>query len=68
MLSKQVHKGDVRASIAPKSVWNPNQPISIIQIGITSAELLLVALTAATLGVWINTELERFPLWQKRIK
>ncbi len=60
-LQNQFNKGDARAGIVLKLTENPNQFLSVIQIGITSIDLLIGALTAATLGVWINMQLERFP-------
>ena len=64
-LQNQLNKGDVRAGIVLKLTENPNQFLSVIQIGITSIDLLIGALTAATLGVWINMELEKFPALAK---
>jgi len=63
-LQNQHNKGDERAGVVLKLTENPNQFLSVIQIGITSIDLLIGALTAATLGVWINAELDRFPLLQ----
>lgn len=60
-LQNQFNKGDVKAGVVLKLTENPNQFLSVIQIGITSIDLLIGALTGATLGVWINMELERFP-------
>jgi putative hemolysin len=60
-LQSQHNKGDARAGIVLKLTENPNQFLSVIQIGITSIDLLIGALTAATLGVWINTQLDKFP-------
>jgi len=60
-LQNQLNKGDARAGLVLKLTENPNQFLSVIQIGITSIDLLIGALTGATLGVWINMELERFP-------
>jgi putative hemolysin len=60
-LQNQSNKGDARAGNVLKLVENPNQFLSVIQIGITSIDLLIGALTGATLGVWIDSELERFP-------
>jgi putative hemolysin len=60
-LQNQHNKGDARAGIVLKLTENPNQFLSVIQIGITSIDLLIGALTAATLGVWINMQLDRFP-------
>jgi putative hemolysin len=63
-LQNQHNKGDERAGVVLKLTENPNQFLSVIQIGITSIDLLIGALTAATLGVWINAELDRFPILQ----
>jgi putative hemolysin len=60
-LQNQHNKGDARAGLVLKLTENPNQFLSVIQIGITTIDLLIGALTAATLGVWIAMELERFP-------
>ena len=60
-LQNQHNKGDARAGMVLKLTENPNQFLSVIQIGITSIDLLIGALTGATLGVWINMELEKFP-------
>ena len=60
-LQNQFNKGDVRAGLVLKLTENPNQFLSVIQIGITSIDLLIGALTGATLGAWINMELEQFP-------
>lgn len=61
-LQNQFNKGDMRAGLVLKLTENPNQFLSVIQIGITSIDLLIGALTGATLGAWINMELERFPV------
>lgn len=60
-LQNQNNKGDARAGLVLKLTENPNQFLSVIQIGITSIDLLIGALTGATLGVWINMQLEGFP-------
>jgi putative hemolysin len=60
-LQNQHNKGDERAGVVLKLTENPNQFLSVIQIGITSIDLLIGALTAATLGVWINMQLDNFP-------
>jgi putative hemolysin len=60
-LQNQFNKGDVRAGLVLKLTENPTQFLSVIQIGITSIDLLIGALTGATLGVWINMELHKFP-------
>ncbi len=61
-LQNQFNKGDVKAGLVLKLTENPNQFLSVIQIGITSIDLLIGALTGATLGVWINAELAKFPV------
>jgi putative hemolysin len=60
-LQNQHNKGDARAGLVLKLTENPNQFLSVIQIGITTIDLLIGALTGATLGVWIDMELEKFP-------
>ena len=60
-LQTESNKGDKRASAVLKLTENPNQFLSVIQIGITSIDLLIGALTGATLGVWINLQLDKFP-------
>lgn len=64
-LQNQHNQGDERAGNVLKLTENPNQFLSVIQIGITSIDLLIGALTAATLGAWINMELERLPALAK---
>ncbi len=61
-LQSQSNEGDQRARTVLKLTENPNHFLSVIQIGITSIDLLIGALTGATLGVWINHELEQFPM------
>jgi putative hemolysin len=63
-IQNQQNKGDERAGIVLKLTENPNQFLSVIQIGITFIDLLIGALTGATIGVWINSELSRFPAMQ----
>lgn len=60
-LQNALNKGDERASIALKLTENPNQFLSVIQIGITSIDLFIGALTGATLGVWIDAQLHQYP-------
>ena len=59
-LQNESNKGNVGAAAALKLTENPNQFLSVIQIGITSIDLLIGALTGATLGVWINLQLEQY--------
>jgi len=51
-LQIQHSKGDDRAGVVLRLSEKPNQFHSVIQIGITSIDLLLGALRAATRGVW----------------
>lgn len=60
-LQSELNKGNERAGIALKLTENPNQFLSVIQIGITTIDLLIGALTGATLGAWIDAELSRYP-------
>src|SRR5574339_1006229 len=60
-LQNELNKGDEGAGIALKLTENPNQFLSVIQIGITSIDLLIGVLTGATLGVWIDAEVSRYP-------
>jgi putative hemolysin len=60
-LQNESNKGNVRAGFVLKLTENPNQFLSVIQIGITSIDLLIGALTGATLGAWIDRELNQFP-------
>jgi len=59
-LQNEFNKGDARAATALKLIENPNQFLSVIQIGITSIDLLIGALTGATLGAWINLQMDQF--------
>ena len=63
-LQGEINKGDTRAGIALKLVEDPNQFLSVIQIGITSIDLMTGAITGATIGVWLNSQLERIPYLQ----
>ena len=60
-LHHQSNEGNIRAGAVLKLIENPNQFLSVIQIGITSIDLMIGALTGATLGVWIDGQLSRFP-------
>lgn len=61
-LQNESNKGNVRAGIALKLTENPNQFLSVIQIGITTTDLLVGALTGVTLGLWINVQLNKYPV------
>jgi len=60
-LQNEVNKGNKRAAIALKLIENPTQFLSVTQIGITTIDMLLGALTGATIGVWIDAQLNHFP-------
>jgi putative hemolysin len=60
-LQNETNKGDERAGIALKLIETPNQFLSVTQIGITSIDLLLGALTGSTLGLWIDAQLSAYP-------
>ena len=60
-LQNSVNKGNTRAETALRLTENPNQFLSVIQIGITSIDLLIGAITGATLGVWIDSQLDQYP-------
>ena len=60
-LQNEQNKGDARAGIVLKLTEDPNRFLSVIQIGITSIDLLIGALTGATIGVWINQRLSVLP-------
>jgi len=61
-LQNEVNKGDARATVVLKLTENPNQFLSVIQIGITSINLFIGALTGATIGVWVYSQLDKVPL------
>jgi len=63
-LQSEINKGSRRAGIALKLVEDPNQFLSVIQIGITSIDLLTGVLTGATIGLWLNTQLDKVPALQ----
>ncbi len=60
-LQNEVNKGNERAGIALKLIETPNQFLSVTQIGITTIDMLLGALTGATIGVWIDNQLNGYP-------
>src|SRR6266540_727131 len=61
-LQNELNKGDARAGIALKLTENPNQFLSVTQVGITTIDLLLGALTGSTLGILIDAQLSRYPV------
>ena len=60
-LQNQSNQGNQRATRVLRLTENPNQFLSVIQIGITTIDMLLGALTGATLGVWIDGQLSHYP-------
>jgi putative hemolysin len=60
-LRHQSNEGDKQADVVLKLTGNPNQFLSVIQIGITSIDLLIGALTGATLGAWVDLQLSHYP-------
>lgn len=63
-LQNKANKGDARANVILQLLENPNQFLSVIQIGITSIDLLTGAITGATIGAWLNIQLNRIPALQ----
>jgi putative hemolysin len=63
-LQNESNKGSEKAALALKLTENPNQFLSVIQIGITSIDLLIGALTGATLGVAIDKWLQQYAALQ----
>ncbi len=60
-LQQRVNKGDQKAGIVLKLVENPNQFLSVIQIGITLIDVLTGAVTGATVAVIFARLLEKIP-------
>lgn len=60
-LQQRINKGDKKAGIVLKLVENPNQFLSVIQIGITLIDVLTGAVTGATLAVIFARLLEKIP-------
>jgi len=61
-LQQRVNEGDKRAGIVLKLVENPNQFLSVIQIGITLIDVMTGAVTGATLAVMFARLFEKIPL------
>jgi putative hemolysin len=59
-LQNESNKDDSHGDVVLKLTENPNQFLPVIQIGITSINLLIGALTGATLGAWVNVQLKKF--------
>jgi putative hemolysin len=61
-LQQRVNEGDKKAEIVLKLVGNPNQFLSVIQIGITLIDVLTGAVTGATLAVMAARLFEHIPI------
>ena len=61
-LQNEANKGNHRAEMALRLTEHPTQFLSVTQIGITTIDMLLGALTGATIGVWIDAQLNRYPV------
>ena len=61
-LQQYVNEGDMKASIVLRLVENPNQFLSVIQIGITLIDVLTGAVTGATLAVVFARQFEKIPI------
>lgn len=61
-LQQRVNEGDKKAGIVLKLVENPNQFLSVIQIGITLIDVMTGAVTGATLAIWFARKLDKIPL------
>jgi putative hemolysin len=61
-LQQRVNEGDKKAEIVLRLVENPNQFLSVIQIGITLIDVLTGAITGATLAVVLAQQFEKVPV------
>jgi putative hemolysin len=61
-LQQRVNEGDKRAAIVLKLVENPNQFLSVIQIGITLIDVLTGAVTGATVAIMLSRFFENIPV------
>jgi len=61
-LQQRVNEGDKKAEIVLRLVENPNQFLSVIQIGITLIDVLTGAITGATLAVVLARQFEKVPV------
>ncbi len=60
-LQQRLNEGDKQAGAALQLTENPNQFLSVIQIGITLIDVLTGAVAGATLAEFLSKELEKFP-------
>ncbi len=61
-LQQRLNRGDKRAGAALQLTENPNQFLSVIQIGITLIDVLTGAVAGATLVEFLSAELARIPV------
>ena len=61
-LQQRINEGDKQAESALKLTEDPNQFLSVIQIGITLIDVLTGAVAGATLADFLSLQLEKFPL------
>ena len=61
-LQQRVNEGDKKAGYALRLIENPNQFLSVIQIGITLIDVLTGALTGTTLAVILTRQIEKIPI------
>ena len=62
-LQQRVNEGDKKAGLVLKLVENPNQFLSVIQIGITLIDVLTGAVTGATLAVIFARLISKVPVF-----
>ncbi len=60
-LQQRVNEGDKKAGFVLKLVENPNQFLSVIQIGITLIDVLTGAVTGATIAIMLARLFEKIP-------
>ncbi len=61
-LQQRANEGDIKAGIVLKLVENPNQFLSVIQIGITLIDVLTGAITGATVAIVLARQFENIPV------
>lgn len=60
-LQQRINEGDKKAGLVLRLVENPNQFLSVIQIGITLIDVLTGAITGATVAVMLARQVEKIP-------
>ena len=60
-LQQRLNEGDKKAGLVLRLIENPNQFLSVIQIGITLIDVLTGAVTGATLAVVFARQFEKIP-------